>query len=197
MLIARTQEDGIVLACHLWVFCKMLKLPPMAYCDAMAKKDDLIIQARKHLDASEKVVAAVQGNYEAKVLGSDVVRAGVLIATEQRVVFYAKKIGGFDFESFPIEKISSVEQSKSMMGHTVTFFASGNRVSMKWIKSSEDVTAFVRQVQTRTQPPSAAPQSGSSTSIPDQIKALAELHSAGVLNDDEFERKKTDLLNRM
>lgn len=86
-----------------------------------------------------------------------------------------------------------------MMGHTVTFFASGNKVSMKWIKASEELANFVRQVQTRAGQPTAAtaPPAGGSTSIPEQIKALADLHAAGVLTDQEFEAKKADLLNRM
>lgn len=49
------------------------------------------MQARSHLDAGEQVLGAVQGTYETKILGNDSVRTGVLIATEQRVVFYAKK----------------------------------------------------------------------------------------------------------
>lgn len=165
----------------------------------MAKKDDLITQASSHLDAAEQVLGAVQGTYETKMLGNDTVRAGVLIATDRRVVFYAKKLGGYEFESFPLDKISSVEQSKSMMGHTVTFFASGNKVSMKWIKGSEDVANFVRQVQTGAGRTTAAPATpaGGATSIPEQIRALADLHAAGVLTDQEFEAKKADLLNRM
>jgi hypothetical protein len=47
---------------------------------------------------------------------------------------------------------------------------------------------------------SAAPTSDASPPAPDiadQIKKLAELCTAGVLNSEEFESKKTELLARM
>lgn len=54
-----------------------------------------------------------------------------MLATDQRVVFYAKKLGGYDLESFSYGNISSFEQSKTMMGYQVSFFASGNKVRLK------------------------------------------------------------------
>jgi len=45
----------------------------------------------------------------------------------------------------------------------------------------------------RPQPAPAA----SEPSIPEQIKALADLHAAGILTDDEFAAKKSELLARM
>ena len=76
----------------------------------MGKADKLLEQAKPHLEPDEVVRAAVMGAYEAKVMGSDSVRNGVLIATDRRVVFYAKKLGGFDLESFPYRNISSFQQ---------------------------------------------------------------------------------------
>lgn len=65
----------------------------------MAKIEKLVTQAQLHLNAGERVSAAVMGSYEAKVLGTDSVRSGVMLATDQRVVFYARKLGGYDLES--------------------------------------------------------------------------------------------------
>ena len=59
------------------------------------------------------MLAAVQGTYETKMMGSDTVRTGILLATPNRLVFYAKKLGGYDLESFGYDKVSSFEQSKS------------------------------------------------------------------------------------
>lgn len=41
------------------------------------------------------------------------------------------------------------------------------------------------------------PQPASSGDIPDQIRKLAELREAGIVSHEEFEAKKTQLLNRM
>jgi hypothetical protein len=69
----------------------------------MANKDKLVSQAQPHLESGEPVVAAVMGAYEAKIVGNDTVRNGVMLATDRRIVFYAKKLGGYELESFPIQ----------------------------------------------------------------------------------------------
>lgn len=131
-------------------------------------------------------------------MGSDSVRTGSLLATDRRVVFYAKKLGGYELESFPYGNISSFEQGKNMMGHNVTFFASGNKVHMKWIKTDKDLATLTETVKAAMNgsKPTAAP----ATTAPDpmdQLRKLGELRDAGVLTPEEFDAKKADLLARM
>ena len=52
-----------------------------------------------------------------------------------------------------------------------------------------------RQAVIATNPQLAQP--ASAPSIPEQSRALSELHSAGILTDDEFSAKKAELLSRM
>ena len=91
----------------------------------------------KHLDADEEILASIMGAYETEIMGNDSVRNGVFLATNRRLVFFAKKLTGFDFESFPYDKISSLEAGKNLMGKKVTFFASGNKAAMKWINDGD------------------------------------------------------------
>lgn len=168
----------------------------------MAKLNKLIRQSREHLEADEDVVAAVQGAYETKILGSDNVRAGAFIATDRRLVFFAKKLIGFELEVFPYGKISSIEMSKGLMGHKITVFASGNTATMKWIQKGE-VDKFVSYIRERIssqgQPTTAtphAPQPQPADPV-DQIRKLAELKEQGILTEEEFERKKRELLDQM
>lgn len=58
--------------------------------------DKLQQHAAEHLDPNETALAVVLGTYETKILGSDSVRIGILIAIEKRLAFYAKKLGGYD-----------------------------------------------------------------------------------------------------
>lgn len=167
----------------------------------MAKLDKLVDKAREHLEPNETVDEAVLGAYETKRMGQDTVRNGILMATNRRLVFYAKKRGGYDLESFPYENISSFEQGKNMMGGNVSFFASGNKVQVKWIKEG-DLRRLVDVVKSRmgkpSQPSTSAPASGSEVEdIPAQIQKLAALRESGILTDDEFASKKADLLSRM
>lgn len=181
----------------------------------MAKVDKLLEQAAPHLDTGEHVLAAVQGNYEVSILGSDSVRSGVLLATERRIVFYAKKLGGYDLESFAYGNISSFEQSKNMMGHAVSFFASGNKVHMKWISDAAAMSQFVNVVKSQMNASAQQPTStsilppppppltdnaesrGSSDDIMNKIGKLGELFAAGILTEDEFSTKKSELLSRI
>ncbi|WP_068434168.1 PH domain-containing protein [Piscicoccus intestinalis] len=169
----------------------------------MAKLDKLVAQAQDHLEPGETVRAAVQGQYEVKIMGSDTVRAGVLIATDRRLVFYAKKLTGYDLESFPYRSISSFEQSKNMMGHAVTFFASGNRVHMKWIPINTDLAAFTSAVKQSMAPgdaspaPTAQPANDGRGDVMAQLKQLGELRDAGIVTPEEFDAKKAELLSRL
>ncbi|WP_106819176.1 PH domain-containing protein [Janibacter massiliensis] len=182
----------------------------------MAKRDKHVEAAREHLEQGEQIQAAVAGAYETTLMGSKTSRNGALIATDRRVLFFAKKIGGYDLESFPYSNISSFEQSKGMMGHTLTFFASGNKVTLKWISEVEDLAGFVQVTKARLVPasappagpapaPATAPAAAPATPAPadpaaqimDQLRQLGELRDAGILTDDEFSTKKAELLARL
>ncbi len=168
----------------------------------MAKIDKLTEQAKAHLEPGEEICAAVQGTYETKIMGGDSLRTGSLIATDRRVVFYAKKLGGYELESFPYRNISSFEQGKNMMGHNVTFFASGNKVHMKWIKTDKELARFTEIVKAamRSPGPAASAPSAPAPAQPDlmdQLRKLGELRAAGVLTEEEFAAKKADLLSRL
>lgn len=104
----------------------------------MAKIDKLAEHAKEHLDPNENVNAVVLGSYEIERFGGKTARKGIFLATDIRLVFFAKKLIGYDLEVFPYSNISSIEVSKGMLGHTISFHASGNNVKMKWIHKQDD-----------------------------------------------------------
>lgn len=162
----------------------------------MSKLDKLLGKAQEHLEDGEEVLSAVQGSYETKRLGEDSVRKGMFAATNRRLVFYAKKLTGYDFEVFPYENISSIEMGKSMMGHHIKFFASGNEVKMKWINDKDGVAELVNTVKARMKGGSSsapAPQAPG-PDLADQIRRLGELRSEGLLTEEEFQAQKQKLL---
>ncbi|HEX7168057.1 MAG TPA: PH domain-containing protein [Acidimicrobiales bacterium] len=171
----------------------------------MAKPAKNLAAAQEHLAEGETVLKWMAGAYETKVMGNDSLRSGILLATDRRVVFYAKKLGGYDLEAFPYQNISSLESGKSITGHKVTFFASGNRVSMKHMgHDANEMAAFMTIVRERMEaskagaptpagPPTVAPVPPAGD-VADQIRRLAELRAEGLLSDAEFQRKKEQLL---
>lgn len=170
----------------------------------MAKSEKLVEQAKGHFEVGEVLRGAVRGAYEVKIMGSDRVRNGVLIATDRRVIFYAKKLGGFDLESFPYGNISSFEQGKTLMGHHVTFHASGNRVSVKWLQPANEFADFLsavkqamnaKHVPSDAQAPAQNVVAGADVML--QLQQLGALRDAGIVTADEFETKKAELLKRL
>ncbi|MNB67242.1 hypothetical protein D3C81_309200 [compost metagenome] len=159
----------------------------------MAKIDKLVNEALNHLEAGEKNIAAVMGAYECKIMGKDTLRNGVFLATDRRIFFYGKKMFGFDAESFPYSNISSYEFGKGAMGRTISFFASGNKVRMKWINIGE-VDSFMSVIQEKAGKKEQSADSKESVDVVDQIKRLAELRDQGILTEEEFSAKKQKLL---
>ncbi len=161
------------------------------------KLKKLIEQSREHLDSDEQILFSVLGAYETKILGSDSVRNGAFLATDKRLVFYAKKLTGYDLESFPYSNISSFEASKGMMGHSISFFASGNKVRMKWINGG-DVKGFLEHLRNSAGKRSQLSTSSETTntkSVVDELKDLAELRDQGILTEEEFQQQKEKILN--
>ncbi|PEZ05578.1 hypothetical protein CN326_14035 [Bacillus sp. AFS018417] len=162
----------------------------------MAKIDKLKEQAIAHLDPNETVFATVMGAYETKTMGHETLRNGVFLATDKRIFFYGKRTFGYDSEMFPYENISSLEMGKGFMGHKISFFASGNKVKMKYIQQG-DVQKFIEHVKSSIGKKSTAEQvntTPTNDSVVDEIKKFAELKEQGILSEEEFQAKKKQLL---
>ena len=65
------------------------------------------------------------------------------------------------------------------------------RTLERWMK--EELPAQAASIELSL----SAAQDSTATDIPEQIKKLAELRDQGILSAEEFEVKKTDLLDRM
>ncbi len=116
----------------------------------MAKIDKLLDRAKEHFESGEEAITTILGTYGTEIFKGKGQIQGILVATNQRLVFYAKKGTGFEFEVFPYETISSINAGKSFMGHHASFFSSGNKVSMKWIQT-KDIQEFVEAVKSRVE----------------------------------------------
>jgi hypothetical protein len=105
-----------------------------------------------------------------------------------------------DVEVTPLRNVSSVQAKKdNVLWTKVTVYAVGNNIDFKF--THDEAKRFTAEVQRLllAPPPTAAPASSippPNTAI-DDLRALAELHTAGVLTDDEFASKKPELLSRM
>ena len=91
-------------------------------------------------------------------------------------------------EVIPISRISSVQTRKKVIFEMIDITTSGNVIEFKsspWVapKLKETILELVNKA--------------SSIDPTEQLAKLAELHKAGVLTDEEFNAKKTELLGRI
>ncbi len=99
-----------------------------------------------------------------------------------------------------------------MMGHHVTFHASGSRVNVKWLQPPNECAAFLDAVKAAmnakhrvpnaspnapTAPPSPPVPPSSADEIVATLHKIGELRDGGVLTTEEFEAKKAELLSRL
>ena len=168
----------------------------------MARIDRLLGKAESHFGKGERALQTVFGVYDITRMGHDAVRTAILVATNQRLLFYAKKWVGYDLESYPYTNISSIEMGKNLAGRHVSFFTSGNDVTLKWITQG-DMGAFVDAVkaQMETAKPGSAPPEARSNEPPtdfvEQLERLGKLHQDGVISTQEFSVKKAEILARI
>ncbi|MGI6436373.1 MAG: PH domain-containing protein [Syntrophomonadaceae bacterium] len=136
----------------------------------MAQIEKLVESARSYLEPGETVISSVMGTYEAK----GTIKNGVFLATDRRLVFYSKKLTGYDMEVFPYSSIGSMEMGKDFMGHRIAFFASGNKVTMKWINAG-NVPDFIQAVNRGINGESFNFNQNETTTITDQEDVNATL----------------------
>ncbi len=126
---------------------------------------------------------------------------GLVTLTDRRLMFTLDGIMSSTSEDFPIDKVSSVQWSSGFAMGTITVFASGNKAEIKNV-NKDDGKEMVDAVRARlTAPKAAAPAPAApATAAPDvmgQLEQLGKLRDAGVLTEDEFNAKKTQLLSRL
>ena len=110
---------------------------------------------------------------------------------------------GKDTEMIPIRSISSVTSKKGMGLQTVvSIITSSNTIEMRVAhKEADKVKSTIMSLIAGTHAPTthvtvAAPTAPAAPDVASQLTQLAQLRDAGVLTQDEFDAKKTELLAR-
>ncbi len=141
----------------------------------------------------ERVVELAQGIYGK--------HQGMLVLTTQRLFFFDVGLIRAAVEEFDFKAIGSLGFSTKLSGETINISISGRSAEIKQIahgRGAAFVAAF-RRVRSEAATAASAPAQPTAPALDlaDQIRKLSELHSAGILTDDEFNTKKADLLSRM
>lgn len=148
----------------------------------------------EHLWHDEQVQQMTSGSYGGGL--------GLVILTDRRLMFIKEGIMNRTNEDFPLDKLSSAQWSSGLGLGKITVFASGNKAEITQMNKTEGkrmvdlLRARLSAPPSPTSAPVPAPEGGGVDPV-DQIRRLAELRDAGILSNEEFEAKKTDILGRM
>ncbi len=139
-------------------------------------------------------------------LGSGVYSGGqgLVVVTDQRVIFYARSLGTSRQEDFGFSTISSVQSETGMLGHgTLVIFASGKKAVIHSIYPKEragEVGDYVRSRLAADSPAAAAQGSGSAPTDADPAERLRRLKSMldeGLITAEEYEEKRGAILGEL
>jgi hypothetical protein len=160
--------------------------------------DKDLAAVKERLEPGEEVIAAVQGKHVKDDGGQ---QGGTLVATNRRLAFYRKNVGGFTFDTYPYAAITSVDQGKNLYGPSLKLTVAGAAIEVKWIqgdKGGVETGKIADAVRARLgQGAPTAPAAASAPDATDQLRKLAELRDAGILSEEEFTAKKTEILGRI
>lgn len=137
------------------------------------------------LAADEPIEMLVTGRYER--------RNGVLVATDRRAVFVDKgMLGGARVESFPYERIGSVQYETGMVFGKLKIMATGNSAEIDLCPKAvvQEMAQCLNSHLLKGQPSAAAPPASGT----DELEKLAELRDKGILTEEEFTAKKRQVL---
>jgi len=157
---------------------------------------NLLALAKEQLNG-EEVKYSLEGLYKSEMIGFDKHRKAVFVATDKQIFLYCQKFIGYETESIPFSTVNSLEVSKGFTGHKVKIFSSNNTVELIYINSNQ-VNEFVNYVKGNIgvnskydDTPKNAP---GVVSVADEILKLKGLLDMSVLTQEEFDKKKKQLL---
>jgi len=127
-------------------------------------------------------------------------RSGLFLITNKRAMFYASLLfGRYDQIVYPYDQITSVNCHKGLVGDRLELQVGSDNVVIHAIpKGDGDIAAqnlrdLIATMKTQPLTAVAAPQGD----IAEQIEKLAKLKEKGLITEEEFERKKKELLERL
>ncbi len=163
----------------------------------MASEQKNLSEIKKHLDGDEVIQSHILGAYVCKILGTETVRNGILVITSKRMVFFGKKLTGYDLEIFPFEKISSFSTGKELLGHKISFYATGNSVTIKWILS-KNINEFISILKGKLEKETTKETTTNpAQTVFEKLRELKDLLDEGIISDEDFEEKKKCYLDKI
>ncbi|MGQ4358877.1 PH domain-containing protein [Streptomyces sp. SAS_272] len=133
---------------------------------------------------------------------------GLLAMTNQRLVFYFHGVMSQKVEDFPYAKISSVQWAGGMLMGTLTVFTSGNKAEIKQVPKDQGkalADALRQRISAGSAPagppvapaPVAAAAPAPAQDIASRLATLDQLRAQGLVSDEEYAQRRTQILDSL
>ena len=136
--------------------------------------------------------------------GKDRQHNGVLICTNQRVVFYSKGLFSEVNRSIPLDKVSSIDLDKGLLLRSIKIHTSNDDIYVRSSLKIEELQRFQKNIEeVRDAKNSNSEENLQNNNSPAEddpitkIKKLSELKEQGIINDEEFDQKKKELMDQI
>lgn len=125
---------------------------------------------------------------------------GLLALTDRRLIFLKDGVMSKTLEDFPLDRVSSVTWSSGLVMGKVTITVASNKAEVTNVAKvdGKPFTDAARDAVGEAGRPAPAPASAPAVvDIPAQLLQLKQLLDAGVLDQEEYDAKKVELLARL
>lgn len=121
--------------------------------------------------------------------------------TDDRVAVKIPQLTGNDERSVPYESITSVDLDTGLVNKRLSLQTPGQTYHIEAHEPGKEevrnAVKFIRDKITESNEETVVVEDSSEPDPTEQLKNLKELHEEGVLTDEEFEEKKSDLLDKI
>ncbi|MBV4438584.1 PH domain-containing protein [Clostridium tyrobutyricum] len=127
----------------------------------------------------------------------------LVTCTNKRIIFLDKgMVFGLKQKEIPLEKINSIGQKRGLLLGKIEIWDGASKILIDSIdkdtlKPMIDAINSAREALKSEDRPQSSNNITAQEDIPLQIKKLAELKDQGILTEEEFTKKKTELLSKM
>jgi len=124
------------------------------------------------------------------------------VVTDKRVAVKIPQMTGDDERSIPYDSITSVDLDTGLVNKRITLQTPGSTYHIEAQEPGKEevreAVSFIRKMRKEANQPEVVATDDSSEPDPlEQLEKLRELHEKGAVSDDEFEEKKSDLLDKI
>ena len=158
----------------------------------------------RHLKQGEQILHT-EYCYIGKMMGSgdDQQHNGAAIVTNQRVVFYRKRmLGGDILQSIPLNAVTSIELKTGALSGAVTLHTSHDELTLRGVGGvANRIQSIVDAQRTATrghlESAGAATPTAPAVDAEAALDKLADLRAKGLITPAEFDAKRAEILARI